>query len=349
MTSTGSHSQPAAAGATNRTAYLVLGMHRSGTSATGQLLALAGAHLPKNVMPPDEHNAQGYFEPWRIAVFNDELLRACGSAWDDVFAFPAPPAPAEDAAAWRARAEVLFREEYGAARHPLLKDPRVTVLLPFWREVMGTFGVAARCVIPVRHPLAVAGSLARRDGFSPQKSVLLWSAYMLAAEAYSRDLPRVCVDYERLLADWRGEVARIERAHGAPLPRLGPKAARAIDAALTAELRHNGAHGELAELGWTGELAAQVYAWFRAAAADAAPAPEALEAARAALAERQRDIGPLVSPTAHDLDATRHELHSLRQTLEWERREMRELRARCEAQKRAIDETAATLATVLSR
>mgnify|MGYP000903227368 CR=1 FL=1 len=29
-----------------RTAYLVLGMHRSGTSATAQLLALAGENIP---------------------------------------------------------------------------------------------------------------------------------------------------------------------------------------------------------------------------------------------------------------------------------------------------------------
>ena len=51
-----------------RTAYLVLGMHRSGTSAVTQLLALAGARLPVNVMPGDEHNAKGYFEPWKIAT-----------------------------------------------------------------------------------------------------------------------------------------------------------------------------------------------------------------------------------------------------------------------------------------
>lgn len=79
-----------------RTAYLVLGMHRSGTSAVTQLLALAGAQLPTNVMPGDEHNAKGYFEPWKIAIFNDERLRAAGSAWDDPFAYPYRPLPAAD-------------------------------------------------------------------------------------------------------------------------------------------------------------------------------------------------------------------------------------------------------------
>lgn len=74
-----------------RTAYLVLGMHRSGTSALANLLALAGADLPREVMPADAHNARGYFEPWRIAVFNDRRLAAAGTAWDDPFAALAPP------------------------------------------------------------------------------------------------------------------------------------------------------------------------------------------------------------------------------------------------------------------
>ncbi|CAN7204198.1 hypothetical protein LJR219_000573 [Phenylobacterium sp. LjRoot219] len=339
-----------------RTAYLVLGMHRSGTSAVTQLLSLAGAELPQNVMPGDEHNAQGYFEPWRIATFNDERLRAAGSAWDDVFSYPCPAVPAEDAAIWRKRAVALFQEEFAGRRHPLMKDPRVTVLLPFWRQAFDDLGLAARCVIPVRHPLAVAGSLARRDGFAIEKSVLLWSAYMLAAEAYSRDLPRAFVGYDQVLSDWRGEVARIEQAHGAALPKLGKRAEREIDAALTSELRHNRAEGQLANLGWAGEIAAAVYDWFAAAARDAAPGPAALEATAAALAERQHEVGALVSPAARDLDATRSELLSLRQTLAWERRELEVLKARVEqvqrdwwAQKGVMDEAEWALDKILGR
>ena len=83
---TASPVRPANAAPAARTAYLVLGMHRSGTSAVTQLLALAGASLPANVMPGDAHNEKGYFEPWKIAIFNDERLRAGGSAWDDIFA-----------------------------------------------------------------------------------------------------------------------------------------------------------------------------------------------------------------------------------------------------------------------
>ncbi|MET0271861.1 MAG: hypothetical protein ABW360_02615 [Phenylobacterium sp.] len=306
-----------------RVAYLVLGMHRSGTSAVTQLLALAGAHLPENVMPGDEHNAKGYFEPWKVALLNDERLRDAGAAWDDVFAFPFRPLSRKAERVWLNRAEALFEEEFGGARHPLLKDPRVTVLLPFWRTVLDDLEVAARCVIPVRHPLAVAGSLERRNGFAPEKSVLLWTAYMLAAEAYTRDLPRAFVGYDALLADWRGEVARMESAHGAKLPKLTQKAGEAIDQFLSPDLRHNDDAGDLSALGWAGELTASVYAWFQAAARGEAPDRAPLDLAARDLARRRDEVGVLVSPVTRDLDQVRAELHEVRQRFEIESAELR--------------------------
>jgi hypothetical protein len=178
---------------------------------------------------------------------------------------------------------------------------------------------------------------------------------MLAAEAYSRDLPRAFVGYDAMLADWRGEVARIERAHDAPLPKLGKAAALKIDAALTSELRHNRAEGDLAALGWTGEIAAAIYDWCSAAARDEAPPPAALDAVAGRFAARRAEIGALVSPAARDLDAVRGELLSLRQTLSWERRELELLRARFEilqrewwAQKGVMDEAGWALDALLA-
>jgi hypothetical protein len=318
-----------------RTAYLVLGMHRSGTSAMTQLLALAGANLPQNVMPGDEHNAKGYFEPWKIAIFDDERLRAAGTAWDDVFVFPFRALSAGDEGEWLERAKQLFREEYRDLRYPLLKDPRVSILTPLWRRALDEMDIGARCVIPVRDPLAVAGSLSRRNGFPVEKSVLLWSAYMLAAEAHTRDLPRAFVSYDALLADWRGQVGRIETAHGAPLPKLDVAASAKIDRFLTQDLRHNTGGEDLAKLGWAGELAASVHAWFQAAASDAEADPAPLEAAARELARRRDEVGVLVSPVTRDLDATRADLLAARQLLEFQQRRMDADRAELEAGWRA--------------
>jgi hypothetical protein len=190
------------------------------------------------------------------------------------------------------------------------------VLLPFWRRVLEARGVAARCVIPVRHPLAVAGSLARRDGFAPEKSVLVWSAYMLAAEAYTRDLPRAFVGYDALIADWRSEAARMEAAHGAPLPKLTEAAGKRIDRFLSPDLRHNADHQGLERLGWAGEIAGQVFDWFAARAAGGDPEPAALAQAAAALEARRQELGGLVSSTTRDLAAVRAELFETRQKLQ---------------------------------
>lgn len=331
-----------------RTAYLVLGMHRSGTSAVTQVLALAGASLPENVMAGDEHNAKGYFEPWKIAVLNDARLRAGGAAWDDIFAFPYRPLSIREERAWLSRAEALFEEEYSAVRYPLLKDPRVTVLMPFWRTALSDLGVAARCVIPVRHPLAVAGSLARRNGFAPEKSVLIWTSYMLAAEAYTRDLPRAFVSYDGLLSDWRNEVAKIEAAHGAALPKLTEAAGKAIDRFLTPELRHNDQAEGLRELGWAGALAGQVLDWFEAATAGKPPASAALERAARELARRAKEIGVLVSPATHDLDEARAELLDLRRRLEVEQGQAQLLKAEVDALRREAAEAAARLDSILA-
>ena len=294
---------------TSRPAYVVLGMHRSGTSAATQLLALAGANLPGRLIEGDEHNARGYFEPWRIAVFNDQRLRAAGSAWHDPFVHPYVRV-GDDAqeTAWRAKAMALFQEEYEGAAIPLLKDPRVSVLMPLWRPVLEDLGHELRCVIPVRHPLAVAGSLAKRDGFPVEKSVLLWVAYMLAAEAGSRGLKRVFIDYDALLADWRGQVARIEAAHEAPLPALTESAAAEIDAFLTPELRRNRGEDGLAGVAISGALAQSVFAAFQIAAAGAPLDTRALDAATARMLDLRSQMGPLVSPVTRDLDQARNDL-----------------------------------------
>ena len=138
---------------------------------------------------------------------------------------------------------------------------------------------------------------------------------MLAAEAYTRDLPRAFLSYDALLADWRSEVARIEAAHGAPLPKLTPKSAKEVDRFLTADLRHNAVSDSLKALGWAGEIAADVFAWFEAKAAGGDPDRGLLDRAAARLAERTLELGALVSSTTRDLATVRAELMDARARL----------------------------------
>src|SRR5690242_15048034 len=68
---------------TRRRAVVVLGMHRSGTSALAGALHLAGAGEPKTPIPADENNQRGYWEPAPLVQAHDEFLTAIGSSWAD--------------------------------------------------------------------------------------------------------------------------------------------------------------------------------------------------------------------------------------------------------------------------
>ena len=306
---------------TAQAAYLVLGMHRSGTSATAQLLAKAGAGLPEHVMPGDEHNAKGYFEPWRIANLNNRRLQAAGSAWDDVFAFPQAPLEAAGEPGWIGQGQALFAEEYDKTPLPLLKDPRVSVLMPFWTKILGGLGIAPRIVIPVRHPLAVAGSLAKRNGFPIAKSVLLWTSYMLASEAYSRGLPRVFVSYDNLLLDWRKQLARIEAAHGAAMPGLSKAGTRDMDRFLTPKLNHNEGAGQMPDLDGLGPLISAFHEGLIAAANDGDLDGAAIAAVTSSVGVLKARVGDLVSPVTRDLDLVRSQLLELQQKMAFEDRQ----------------------------
>ena len=123
-----------------RHALLVLGMHRSGTSALTRVLGLMGAALPHDPMPPTADNPQGYWESQRIARLNNRLLESAGTDWSNDAAIPpewfADPCRAGD----REEAIALLANEFAAAPSIVLKDPRICRLIPFWKTVLDAAG-----------------------------------------------------------------------------------------------------------------------------------------------------------------------------------------------------------------
>lgn len=68
-----------------QTCILLLGMHRSGTSALAGTLHQLGIYLGSDLMKPGQYNKKGYFENNLIFRFNEQLLHKVGSSWDDIF------------------------------------------------------------------------------------------------------------------------------------------------------------------------------------------------------------------------------------------------------------------------
>lgn len=68
---------------TERCAVVVLGMHRSGTSALARILNLCGAYLPERLLPPrQQDNSKGYWEPMSVVQYNQRMLASLGCDWD---------------------------------------------------------------------------------------------------------------------------------------------------------------------------------------------------------------------------------------------------------------------------
>ena len=61
---------------------VVLGMHRSGTSAIARSLELLGVGLGDNLHPAGFDNPKGFWEDRACLEINEELLRYFGSAYD---------------------------------------------------------------------------------------------------------------------------------------------------------------------------------------------------------------------------------------------------------------------------
>ncbi len=224
----------------SRIAILVLGMHRSGTSALTRMISLLGADLPANLMPAREQNNEtGFWESEDVRRINDILLTSMGSAWDDWRDIDLSRVPAEALSRFRNDAGHILARDFASSPLFVLKDPRICRLAPFWVDVLRSFDADVCCVLPIRNPVEVAVSLKRRDGLDERHSHALWLRHVLDAERHTRELPRILLRYEDLLTGWHAEAERIGRVLDLPLSGATPATASAIDGFLRPALRHH--------------------------------------------------------------------------------------------------------------
>jgi hypothetical protein len=193
----------------------VLGMHRAGTSALAGVIATLGVPVgdESELKPASPANPQGFWEVEPLVRFNEELLGALGGSWSS---------PPELSDGWHADSRLdPYRErgrELFARMHPtaqwVWKDPRNSVLLPFWASLVEADPVL---VISHRNPLEVQRSLAERNGLSKLLALALWERYLRAALRAAEGYPVMVVRYSALLDDPArtcGRVADFLGGHG---------------------------------------------------------------------------------------------------------------------------------------
>ncbi len=222
------------------TAVIVLGMHRSGTSALAGTLHHLGVDFGSRLMPGSPDNPRGYWEHHEVVRVNQRLMADLGYAWHDIRSLSAGFEKSELALRARRELSAILVRDFSGVSPWGLKDPRLCRLLPLWMTLLAELGVKPRFILALRHPVDVAASLGARDRLSATRASVLWLRHVLDAERSTRGHPRTIVHYEQLVGrrGWRDVTSQISCEIGLFWPAAGPSADRAIDAFIAPELRH---------------------------------------------------------------------------------------------------------------
>lgn len=224
-----------------RKVVVVLGMHRSGTSAFTRILNLMGADISANIMPGlKDNNDPGFWESLDVYEIQESLLReATGESWDSSAAFPSEWFKSPMARLYKDRLLAKLERDFASSSFFVLKDPRICRMAPFWLDIFSEFDADPYFVLPLRNPLEVARSLKVRDNFHFSKSYLMWLRHNLDAERDTRGQRRCFTMYEDLLTDWRTAMRRIFNNLELPEPELSPERSEEIERYLSSNWRHH--------------------------------------------------------------------------------------------------------------
>ena len=184
-----------------------------------RLLHACGLELgpESEMMPAQGDNPDGFWENLRFVAINDEILNELGGAWD------VPPVrdfTSDRLNPLRAKAELLIGD-FRAAAHWGWKDPRSSLTLPFWQELLP----ALKVVIMVRNPLEVAYSLRERNGTSYAFGLRLWEVYNRFLVEATHPTQRIVTRYDLFFEDPLKELQRITAFIGLPSSQIDNAAA----------------------------------------------------------------------------------------------------------------------------
>ena len=277
-----------------RKAILVLGMHRSGTSALTAVLGFLGCDLPELLMPAGPENEKGFFESNRVTPLNEKILASAGSIWFDWSPIHSNWFQSPEAAQFHDQAIEVLHQEFGTSELFVLKDPRICRLLPFWLKVLEADDCQPLIIHIFRAPSEVAASLAKAQSREPQSTLLLWLRHVLDAEANTRGRPRMFTNYDTLMDNWETVATQFPEVFGVELPRDAKQAAPEVTDFLTPSLRHFTYADSSSNMDALPEWVSQVYAIMQKwAATNEDPADHSkLNTIRAAFDEAPANYGP---------------------------------------------------------
>jgi O-antigen biosynthesis protein len=179
-------------------AFIITGMHRSGTSLTSSLMESAGVNIGMRLMGAVPSNPKGHFENLDFVEFHERTLQLqdCSQeGWTLSQTISIPPQLRDEAK--------LIIEKNSGSDFWGWKDPRTTLFLDFWKDLLPQ----AYFVFTYRSPWEVVDSLYRRGDKifvdNPIYALEVWIHYnKLILDFYYRFPDRsILLNIETLISD----------------------------------------------------------------------------------------------------------------------------------------------------
>jgi hypothetical protein len=224
--------------------FMVLGMHRSGTSMLSGLLVEGFGYKPgAPLIQPAYDNEKGFYELVPAVLQNDIFMYEQNVDWssnvknyDADRAYQRYKSGQIDFKRGTNALKILNDETYTPY---LQKDPRMCITMRTWLPLLNN---KPAIIFTYRHPLEVAMSLANRQNFQLSHGLRLWIHYNKAAVLNSSDLCRVVSSNNAVLANPLGETKRIaseltSKCNVPPSPKIIDQ--KIVDSFVDPTLQHN--------------------------------------------------------------------------------------------------------------
>ncbi|MBX9743153.1 MAG: hypothetical protein K2W99_06425 [Chthoniobacterales bacterium] len=188
---------------------LVIGVQRSGTSVLTKGLETMGVSLGSTLIPSGTYNEKGFWEDEDFHALNLKMLNSFGDRFRLVLSITEEEASVLCEKGFFREASQLLLGKLPASQPLGIKDPRLSLLLPFWKKIFRSYGIAPSFVIALRHPLSAIGFQEQFKTQDREEALWTWVSYLLTCLEQSEGHRRIIVDYDELLNNPTDQMKRV--------------------------------------------------------------------------------------------------------------------------------------------
>lgn len=196
-----------------KTALIVLGVQRSGTSVTSHVLSQLGVNFGhSNHFIQFEHNPIFFELDWVNAI-NSQIIQQLGYQYTDFFLPVEQNFETKQFLELEQELVAKIEQEWHGCSCIGIKDPRISLTFPIWKKVLSSQGYSIQIIHVFRSPTNFLKSNQKLfhnwKGWTVHRHLNFWLQLNLAAVYFTRHHPKHYVNYDRLMQFPRAEVEQI--------------------------------------------------------------------------------------------------------------------------------------------